>query len=170
MLALWFGMISALYRPDVWGVEFDGLARIATKELEFPLRFDDPPRCDINYDELTALVDPGEFSKMVGFRGAMRRALNVEVALGVNGLVRIPEIAEEDSSTVVSPNIVEELVELRRSLRASTESVDRLEYAFGLQVANRDKRDQSRRRSGQSSRSKGKTRGRRSSRQLDLDS
>ena len=170
MLALWYGMISALYRPSVWGVEFGGLARVAIKELEYPLRFDDPPRCDINYDELTALIEPSGDSNMVGFRGAMRRALNVEVELGVNGLVRIPEIGEEDGSTTDSRRILEELMQLRQSLRASTESVDRLESAFGLQGETRSKRDQSTRKSGQSSRSKGKTKGRRNNRQLDLES
>ena len=84
MVAVWYGIASALYRPEVWGAEFGGLGRLAVRELAFPWRFADPPRCDIAVDELTALVERGGGSAALGFRGAMRRVLNVEVALGVN--------------------------------------------------------------------------------------
>lgn len=166
-LALWFGIISALYRPGVWGIEFGGLARIAGKELGFPLRLDDPPRCDVSFDDLTTLVEPNEHARIVGFRGAMRRALNVEVALGVNGFIRVPDTIEEERITTIDKKIIRELVELRRSLRASSEIVNRLESAFGLPNASRNLLGQSKRQTSQSSRGKGKTRGRKGGRQSD---
>ena len=52
MVAIWYGVTSALYRPEVWGAEFGGLGRLVLRELAFPWRFSDPPRCDIAVDEL----------------------------------------------------------------------------------------------------------------------
>lgn len=89
MVAVWYGLVSGLYRPEVWGAEFGGLARLAVRELSFPFRFDDPPRCDVAFDELEVLVEPGVERGALRFRGATRRALNVEVAPGVTGMIRL---------------------------------------------------------------------------------
>jgi hypothetical protein len=91
MAALWYGIISALHRPEVWGAEFGGLARLALRELEFPVRLDEAPRCDVSLEELITLVEPGEQYSKLGFRGASPRVLNVEVSLGVAGMIRLTD-------------------------------------------------------------------------------
>ena len=168
VLALWYGVISALHRPGVWGVEYGGLARVATKELGFPVRFDDPPRCDISYDELTALVEPNSNTELVGFRGAMRRALNVEVGLGVNGMVRLPTTGQEDGRATVAAEIVDELVVLRHSLREANDSVARLEVSIGSGERRQGKTEKRKAGAKQSSRSRRASRVGSGNRQLDL--
>ena len=126
MVALWYGVASALYKPEIWGAEFDGLGRLTLKELAFPLRFDDPPRCDIAVDELVVLVEPGADFQSLRFRGAMRKALNVEVALGVNVVIPLslpPELASTATSDRATPSQVAEIL---RHLTAATEGVTRL--------------------------------------------
>ena len=130
MVALWYGVTSALHRPEVWGAEFEGLGRLALRELAFPWRFSDPPRCDIAVDELTALVDPSRRSASLRFRGAMRKVVNVEVALGVNGAVRLPWTAEDDGNTARVQAIQGKLAELDRHLTAATESTKWLNEAY----------------------------------------
>ena len=131
MVAIWYGVASALHRPGVWGAEFGGLGRLAVRELAFPWRFGDPPRCDIAADELTVLVEPGRRDGSLRFRGAMRRVVYVEVALGVNGAVALPGATEDDGSAAHVETIGAELTELNRHLAAATESAKRLDEVFG---------------------------------------
>ena len=141
IVVLWYGVVSALYRSEIWGIEFGGLGRLALKELAFPLRFDDPPRCDIAFDELVALVEPSTRSRALGFRGATHKALNVEVALGVNTMIRLSPLPEQDSAVVSSGEIQSEVAELHRHLRAAIESVQRLDSAHGLSASSRSSRN-----------------------------
>ena len=97
MLSLWYGVASGLNRPELWGAEFGGLGRLALKELAFPLRIDDRPRCDIAFDELLTISGPQPESERLGFRGATRRALSVEVAAGVNALVGLATWTEQEA-------------------------------------------------------------------------
>ena len=137
MVALWYGVASALYKPEIWGAEFDGLGRLALKELAFPLRFDDPPRCDIAVDELVVLVDPGADFQSLGFRGATRKALNVEVALGVNVMIPL-SLSPEQISTVASSSLTpSELTEILQHLIAATEGVTRLRDVYGQSTLER---------------------------------
>ena len=131
MVAIWYGLTSALYRPEVWGAEFGGLGRLAVRELALPWRFGDPPRCDVAVDELAAVVDPGRRSASLRFRGAMRKMVNVEVTLGVNGAIRLPWAAEDDSEGAALQAIRGELAELNRHLTAATESAKRLNERYG---------------------------------------
>ena len=131
MVAIWYGVASALHRPEVWGPEFGGLGRLALKELTFPWRFGDPPRCDIAIDELTALVEPSRRDGSLRFRGAMRKAVNVEVALGVNGTVPLTWAAEDDGGAARVETMRGELAELNRHLAAATESAKRLNEGYG---------------------------------------
>ena len=131
MVAIWYGVTSALYRPDVWGAEFGGLGRLVLRELAFPWRFSDPPRCDIAVDELATLVDPGRRSVSLRFRGSMHKVVNVEVALGVNGAVRLPWAAEDAGERAPVQAIRGELAELNRHLTAATESARRLNEGYG---------------------------------------
>ena len=144
MVVLWYGVISALYRSEIWGIEFGGLGRLALKELAFPLRFDDPPRCDIAFDELVALVEPSTRSRSLGFRGATHKALNVEVALGVNTMIRLSPLPEQDSAVISSGEIKSEVAELHRHLKAAIESVQRLDNAHGLSASSRSSKSRSR--------------------------
>lgn len=153
MAALWYGVVSALYRSEIWGVEFGGLGRLALKELSFPLRFDDPPRCDIAFDELIALVDPSNTSQSLGFRGAMHRSLNVEISLGVNAMIRLSSLSGHDSVSASKEVIQSEMAELLRHLGDAVESAHRLDNVHGFsssirssqnQSQNRKKRSQSR--------------------------
>ena len=95
MSILWFGIISALYQPEVWGAEFSGLARLGVKELEFPTRLDERPRSDVSLEELRTLVGPSERYSTLGFRGALPKVLNVELLTGVAGGIRLIEEDEE---------------------------------------------------------------------------
>ena len=122
MLGVWYGIVSALYRPDVWGTEFGGLGRLVVKELTFPFRFDDPPRCDIGFDELGTLAGPGSEVSSLGIRGSTKKALNVEVALGVNGIVRLPESSEETDFEISLAALQAEITKLQHNLIAATES------------------------------------------------
>ena len=131
MVAVWYGVASALYRPEVWGAEFGGLGRLAVRELALPWRFCDPPRCDVAVDELASLVEPRRRSASLRFRGAMRKMVNVEVALGVNGAIRLPWAAEDDGEGVVGQAFQAELAELNRHLTAATESARRLNEGCG---------------------------------------
>ena len=142
MIALWYGVVSGLYRSEIWGVEFGGLGRLALKELSFPLRFDDPPRCDIAFDELIALVDPNNTSQSLGFRGATHRALNVEVSLGVNAMIRLSSLSEHNSIPVSSEIIQSEVAELLRHLEAAFESAHRLDSAHGSTSLSRSPKNQ----------------------------
>lgn len=131
MVAIWYGMASALYRPEVWGTEFGGLGRLAVRELAYPWRFGDPPRCDIAVDELTALVEPDRRGTSLGFRGAMRKVVSVEVALGVNGTVSLPVAAQDEDGVARVEAMRGELGELNRHLTAATESARRLNEVYG---------------------------------------
>ena len=131
MLAVWYGVASALYRPEVWGTEFGGLARLALRELAFPWRFEDPPRCDIAVEELTALVEPGGREKSLGFRGAALKTLSVEVALGVNAMIALPAASEQEASGIRGEVVQAELAKLMLHLNASAESAGRLDEEIG---------------------------------------
>ena len=131
MVAIWYGVASALYRPEVWGTEYGGLGRLAIRELEYPWRFGDPPRCDIAGDELVALVEPGRRERTLRFRGAMRRVMEVELALGVNGAVSLAGGAEQEGDAAQLEGMRGDLVELNRHLAAATESARRLNEAYG---------------------------------------
>ena len=163
MVAMWYGVASALYKPEIWGAEFDGLGRLTLKELAFPLRFDDPPRCDIAVDELVVLVDPSADLQSLRFRGAMQKALNVEVALGVSVMIPL-SLPPEQVSTAVSgtptpPELTDILRDLTaategmtRHLTAATEGVTRLRDVYGQSIPERPSkgRRQSRKRRPQS--------------------
>ena len=149
IVVLWYGVVSALYRSEIWGAEFGGLGRLALKELAFPLRFDDPPRCDIAFDELVALVDPNVGPRSLGFRGATHKALNVEVSLGVNAMIRLSPLPEQGSAVISSAVISSEelqsqVAELRRHLESAIESVQRLDSAYGLSTASQSSENRSR--------------------------
>ena len=131
MVAIWYGVASALYRPEVWGTEYGGLGRLAIRELDYPWRFGDPPRCDIAVDELVALVDPDRRERTLRFRGAMRKVVQVELALGVNGAVALAGAAEHEGDAARLEGMRGELVELNRHLAAATESANRLNRAYG---------------------------------------
>lgn len=122
MLGVWYGIVSGLYRPEVWGSEFDGLGRLVEKELNYPLRFDDPPRCDISFDELRTLAGPNSEISSLGFRGATKKTLNVEVALGVNGMVRLPETTQDDGGELRLAALQTEITKLYRNLVAATDN------------------------------------------------
>ena len=142
MMALWYGVVSALYRSEVWGAEFGGLGRLALKELSFPLRFDDPPRCDIAFDELIALVGPNNNSQSLRFRGATHRALNIEVSLGVNAMIRLSSLSEHNSMPASSEVIQSEIEDLLRHLGAAVESARRLDNAHGSISLSRSPKNQ----------------------------
>ena len=152
MVALWYGVASALYKPEIWGAEFDGLGRLTLKELAFPLRFDDPPRCDIAVDELVVLVDPDADFQSLRFRGAMRKALNVEVALGVNVIVPLSLPPEQVSTVASGGPPPSELADILGHLTAATEGVTRLRDVYGQSTPDRPSkgRRQSRKRRPQS--------------------
>lgn len=152
MVALWYGVASALYKPEIWGAEFDGLGRLTLKELAFPLRFDDPPRCDIAVGELDVLIDPCADFQSLRFRGAMRKALNVEVALGVNVIIPL-SLPPEQVSTVASGGLTpSELTDILGHLTAATEGVTRLRDVYGQPTPERPskRRRQSKKRRPQS--------------------
>ena len=131
MVAIWFGVASALYKPEVWGTEYGGLGRLAIRELDYPWRFGDPPRCDIAVDELVALVEPDRRERTLRFRGAMRKVVEVELALGVNGAVAFAGAAEHEGDPARLEGMRGELVELNRHLAAATGSANRLNRAYG---------------------------------------
>ena len=135
-LALWYGVVSALYRPEVWGTEFFGLGRLAVREISFPLRFDDPPRCDVSCEELMCLVEPNVRNSSLGFRGASVSALNVEVEVGVNGMIRVAVSGEPVRSSEVdrSREMLMEMDNLIRHLRATSEAAARLREVVGEQT------------------------------------
>ena len=143
MVMLWYGVVSALYRSEIWGTEFGGLGRLALKELAFPLRFDDPPRCDIAFDELVALVEPSTRARSLGFRGATHKALNVEVALGVNTMIRLSPLPEQDYAVISNEEVQFEIADLRRHLKSAIESVQRLDNAHGLSASSRSSKNRS---------------------------
>lgn len=142
MIVLWYGVVSALYRSEIWGTEFGGLGRLALKEISFPFRFDDPPRCDVAFDELIALVDPDHLSDSLGFRGATHRALNIEVSLGVNAMIRLSSLYGSDSMPASNEIIRSEMTELLRHLGAAIDSAHRLDSAHGFSSSNRSSKDQ----------------------------
>lgn len=131
MVAIWYGLTSALYRPEVWGAEFGGLGRLAVRELAQPWRFGDPPRCDVAVDELASLVDPGRRSTSLRFRGAMRKMVSVQVALGVDGAIPVPPAEEDGGEETALQDIRGELAELTGHLIAATEGARRLHERYG---------------------------------------
>ncbi|MYI68256.1 MAG: hypothetical protein F4103_05735 [Boseongicola sp. SB0673_bin_14] len=114
MVMLWYGIVSSLYRPGVWGAEFGGLARLAMKELKVPIRLDEAPRSDVSLEELITLVEPTETHQTLGFRGASPRILNVEVSLGVAGAIRLVNGSEEHERSAVSRTSEEARLGMRR--------------------------------------------------------
>lgn len=170
MSALWYGVVSALHKPEIWGAEFDGLGRLTLKELEFPLRFDDPPRCDIAVDELVVLVDPGADFQSLRFRGAMRKALNVEVGLGVNAMVPLSQPSEPASTATSDGAAPSEVVEILRHLTAATEGVTRLGDVYGQSSLKRPSKGRRQGKKGRSQpRGKGEEVGVDDKRQLPLE-
>ena len=138
MLTVWYGVASALHRPEVWGAEFGGLGRLALKELTFPLRIDERPRCDIAFDELLTIVGPRPEIERLGFRGATRRALNVEVASGVSGLVGLSVWAEQEAATSGAKLEQAVLNELVAHLGMARECVKRLQEGGRNREGTRD--------------------------------
>ena len=170
-IALWYGVASALYKPEVWGTEFFGLGRLTLKELAYPLRFDDPPRCDITFDELTSLVGPTFAFPTIGFRGATRTALNVEVSLGVNGMIRLaaPSEPERDVDWATAKEVHLEAIKLLGKLEDATETATQLTHAFALLTSDQRMRNRDHSRVRQSQpRSKSQA-GESRDRQLPLD-
>ena len=131
MVPLWYGVASALHKPEIWGAEFGGLGRLTLKELSFPLRFDDPPRCDVAVDELFTLVDPSADYDSLSFRGATRKALNVEVGLGVNAMIPLSLPPEPTSTAISDGPAPSEIAEILRHLTAATEGMARLRDVLG---------------------------------------
>ena len=133
MTILWYGMVSALYQPEIWVAEFNGLARLAARELEFPVRLDEAPRSDVSWVELCTLVEPKVTYSTLGFRGASPRALSVELALGVAGVIRVMDAPEETPKRVaVRTNEVARwrMRHVVDSLRSATEEVKRVQEAL----------------------------------------
>ena len=136
-LALWYGVASALYRPEIWGVEFFGLGRLAIKEISFPMRFEDPPRCDVSCEELMSLIDSSGAQSSFGFRGASLTALNVEVAPGVNGMIRLPIPVSADQASRDSKwdELRMETENLERHLKVTTDAAERLSHIVGVSAS-----------------------------------
>ena len=160
MLALWYGVASALHRPEIWGAEFDGLGRLALRELAFPLRFDDPPRCDIAFDELVTLVAPGAEPQSLGFRGATRNALNIEVSMGVSGVIRL-SMSPDRGAVVGNPEAIQsEVPELLRHLKEATDHASRLAEMFGAPISGGASEDRPKPRQTKKKRSRSRKSGR----------
>lgn len=144
MLALWYGLVSALHEPYMWGAEFGGLARLALRELSFPHRFEDPPRCDIAFEELLSLVDSELDGPEFPFRGAMNKSLIVEVEHGVNATVRVGSRGEEGATSLAGRVTQSDVSALRRHLENAMDVVD---YIEGTNAGSSSKRDARRRNS-----------------------
>ena len=128
MTMMWYGIVSALHQPEIWGTEFNGLARLATRELEFPIRLDEAPRSDVSLAELRTLVEPSETYSKLGFRGASSRVLSVELALGVAGVIRLIDGGEEyqkSSRVPANEEVRWRLQQVVDTLRSATEEARR---------------------------------------------
>ena len=133
MTVLWYGVASALSQPDIWGPEFSGLARLATRELEFPVRLDEAPRSDVSMEELRTLVEPTGNYSTSGFRGASPRVLSVELSLGVVGVIRLVDGGEEYLKSSGARTNEEALWRIRQvidGLRSATEEAKRTQKAL----------------------------------------
>ena len=133
MTVLWYGLVSALSQPEIWGAEFRGLARLATRELEIPVRLDEAPRSDVSLAELRTLVEPAETYSTLAFRGASPRVLSVELSLGVAGVIRLMDGGEEYKKSSGARENKEALWRIRQvvdSLRSATEEAKRAQEAL----------------------------------------
>lgn len=141
MLALWYGLVSALHEPHLWGAEFGGLGRLAIRELSFPLRFEDPPRCDIAFEELLSLVESeADRSPDFPFRGAMNKSLIVEVEHGVNATVRLGSKGEDGPASSMGRVNQSDVAVLRRHLENAMDVVDYLDGRRADSSSNKNSR------------------------------
>lgn len=121
MVILWYGVVSSLHQPEIWGSEFSGLARLATRELGYPVRLVEAPRCDVSLEELRTLADPAGTHSTLGFRGASPKALSVELSVGVTGVIRLID-GNEEAEKRASMQVNEETRSRMRHVIASLRS------------------------------------------------
>lgn len=84
----WAYVLGGLGEQVVWTSSFDGLGRLISRELERPVRIDEPPTCDFAIDEALVLADRQLRDPLVHLRVKQARIVTVATAPGVN--VSIP--------------------------------------------------------------------------------
>jgi hypothetical protein len=94
----WAYVVGGVGERIVWTSSFDGLGRLVARELMRPLRFDEPPSCDIALDEVEVLVDSKLSDPLVHLRIKQARLATVAILPGVNCLVPLSDSVSQEKS------------------------------------------------------------------------
>jgi hypothetical protein len=90
-ITAWAYVIGGIGERVVWTSGFDGLGRLVARELMRPLRLDEPPTCDVAFDEAKVLVDPELRDPLVYLKLKQSRIVSLALLPGVNIAIPITE-------------------------------------------------------------------------------
>ena len=94
----WAYLIGGIGERITWTSGFDGLGRLVARELERPIRLDEPPTCDFSLDEAIVLSDPELKEPLVHLKIKQAKVVSVALFPGVNIAVPIVDVAVPDSA------------------------------------------------------------------------
>jgi hypothetical protein len=83
MAPLWLGAFAGCWAPARVLSDHQGLGRLISRELLAQTDLEEKPHCDIAYDEIHRWMNGVTVSRLP-IRGMAARAINIEIALGVN--------------------------------------------------------------------------------------
>ena len=86
----WAYLVGSVGERVTWTSAFDGLGRMVARELQRPLRLDEPPTCDFAFDEALVLFDPELRDPLVHLRIKQAKVVTVALLPGVN--IAIPVV------------------------------------------------------------------------------
>ena len=93
----WAYLIGGIGERITWSSGFDGLGRLIARELQRPLRLDEPPTCDFAFDEAIVLLDTELKEPLVHLRIKQAKVLSVALFPGVNIAIPIVDTAAVES-------------------------------------------------------------------------
>lgn len=94
----WAYLIGGIGERISWTSGFDGLGRLVARELQRPLRLDEPPTCDFAFDEAIVLSDAELKEPLVHLRIKQAKTISVALFPGVNIAIPIVDTATSESS------------------------------------------------------------------------
>ena len=95
----WAYLVGGVGEKITWTSAFDGLGRMVARELQRPLRLDEPPTCDFAFDEARVLFDPELKDPLVHLRIKQAKVLTVALFPGVNIAIPVVDSTARDDTT-----------------------------------------------------------------------
>jgi len=99
---VWFGVLHMLIDGEIYGANFEGLARLVMRELTTHFHKMERPQCDISLDELR-VIQPSNVEFKSSFRTEYSRVAQVELLPGVTTSVSFEPRREQPRSPNYKP-------------------------------------------------------------------